>query len=80
MNTTFLNDTSIIPSNYNDYLEKFNFDISIYSDSIYDIYSYKNSENVVTKQISSFKDYVGILSINDFYNAKYKIYKLIFVN
>ena len=49
---------------------KFNFDISIYSDSIYDIYSYKNSENVVTKQISSFKDYVGILSINDFYNAK----------
>lgn len=70
LNTTFLNDTSIIPSNYNDYLEKFNFDISIYSDSIYDIYSYKNSENVVTKQISSFKDYVGILSINDFYNAK----------
>ena len=70
LNTTFLNDTSIIPSNYNDYLVEFNFDISTYSDSVYDIYSYKNSENIVTKQISAFKDYVGILSINDFYNAK----------
>lgn len=70
LNTTFLNDNSIIPSNYSEYLEKFNFDISTYSNSIYNIYSYNNSENVVTKQISSFKDYVGILSISDFYNAK----------
>ena len=70
LNTIVLNDNSIIPSNYTDYLVKSNWDISTYTDSIYNIYSYKNSENVVTKQMSLYKDYIGILSITDFYNAK----------
>lgn len=45
LNITFLSDTSIIPSNYADYLVKSSWGISTYSASIYDIYSYKNSEN-----------------------------------
>lgn len=61
LNTTILNDNNIIPNNFENYLEKTSFDISTY-----DINS-----KIVTEQESKFKDYVGVLSIEDYETASY---------
>lgn len=61
LNTTVLNDTSIIPSNYSDYLVKSNWDISTYN-----IFT-----DIVKEQKSSFNDYIGVLSVKEYEDATY---------
>lgn len=63
LNTTFLEDNSVIPDNYTDYLVKSKWDISKY-----DIHS-KPIDNKAT--ISDYEDYVGVLSLNDYFSANY---------
>ena len=61
LNSTVLNDTTIIPSNYTDYLVKKTWDISTY-----DIFG-----KIVNKQESTFSDYIGVLSVREYEDATY---------
>ena len=63
LNNTVLNNTSIIPSNYSNYLVKSSWDISNY-DHYHDI----TSDGIKN---SNYEDYVGVLSLNDYKGADY---------
>lgn len=61
LNSTVLNDTTIIPSNYSDYLVKSNWDISTYN-----IFN-----EIVEEKKSTFSDYIGVLSVKEYEDATY---------
>lgn len=63
LNTTVLNDASLIPSNYSDILVKTTWDISEYSGYL--------SEPEIKNQISSFSDYIGVISIKEYNDANF---------
>ena len=61
LNSTFLNNTEVIPANYADYLVKSKWDTSKYN-----IYG-----DEISSEISTFEDYVGVISIKERSNAEY---------
>lgn len=61
LNSTVLNDTTIIPNNYSDYLVKSSWDISTYN-----IFN-----EIVKEQKSTFSDYIGVLSVKEYEDATY---------
>lgn len=60
LNTEVLNNTSIIPSNYSEYLTKSNWNISTY-----------DYDKIVSEQKSTFSDYIGAVSIDEYQDACY---------
>lgn len=61
LNNNVLNNTSIIPSNYKDYLIPSNWDISTYN-----IFA-----EIVKEEKSTFTDYIGVLSVKEYEDASY---------
>lgn len=62
LNSTVLNNTSLIPANYKDYLVKSKWDISKYNIYI---------KEAVSTEISNYEDYIGVISIQEHKDATY---------